>query len=110
MPSQLPAAKCQLPSAEHSMTLRPFDLAIIGAGPAGCAAAIVAARAGASVVIFEAKSFPRHKVCGEFVSAEALDVLRELLGQEHPLLQAAPVIEWTGLWHGSRIIEVPLAP
>jgi choline dehydrogenase-like flavoprotein len=50
-----------------------YDLIVIGAGPAGCAAAITAARTGASVLLHERGHFPRHKVCGEFVSAESLD-------------------------------------
>jgi len=90
-----------------------FDLAIIGGGPAGSSAAIVAARLGASVVLLEARSFPRHKVCGEFVSAEALDVLASLLrdlpaGQT--LLDTAPAIQRTRLFLGMRTIETPVSP
>ncbi len=72
-----------------------FDLAIVGAGPAGTSCAITAARLGASVALFEAKDFPRHRVCGEFVSAESLNVLASLL-QDVPaartLFQTAPAI------------------
>jgi flavin-dependent dehydrogenase len=57
-----------------------YDLIIIGGGPAGCAAAITAAQTGASVLLLERGRFPRHKVCGEFVSAESLHVLEKLLG------------------------------
>jgi flavin-dependent dehydrogenase len=56
-----------------------FDLAIIGGGPAGCAAAITAARHGTRVLLLEKGRFPRHKVCGEFVSAESLGLLASLL-------------------------------
>ncbi len=56
-----------------------YDLAIVGGGPAGTSAAITAARNGASVVLFDSSEFPRQKVCGEFVSAESLGLLRELL-------------------------------
>ena len=59
-----------------------YDLIIIGAGPAGTAAAISAARRGASVLLLERGRFPRHKVCGEFVSAEALGLLAEFLDRE----------------------------
>jgi flavin-dependent dehydrogenase len=41
--------------------VRPADVAIIGAGPAGCAAAISAAQAGLRVVLVERLSFPRHR-------------------------------------------------
>jgi flavin-dependent dehydrogenase len=56
-----------------------YDLIVIGAGPAGGAAAISAARNGAEVLLLERAQFPRHKVCGEFVSAESLELLSELL-------------------------------
>src|SRR5437016_13078771 len=68
-----------------------FDVAVIGAGPAGCAAAIAAARAGASVRLFERGPYPRHKVCGEFVSPEALALLRELLPNAPALTNAARI-------------------
>jgi flavin-dependent dehydrogenase len=90
-----------------------FDIAVIGGGPAGASAAITAARFGAHVVLLEAGEFPRHKVCGEFVSAESLDVLRDLLrmtpGAEQ-LISAAPVIDRTRLLLGERVIEAHLSP
>ncbi|MFB3915748.1 MAG: NAD(P)/FAD-dependent oxidoreductase [Terriglobales bacterium] len=56
-----------------------YDLIIIGGGPAGTAAAIAAARAQLRVLLLERGRFPRHKVCGEFVSAEALGLLSSLM-------------------------------
>ena len=46
-----------------------FDAVIIGAGPAGSAAAIWLARAGWSVALVEKQAFPRRKVCGECMAA-----------------------------------------
>ncbi len=63
-----------------------YDLIIIGGGPAGTSAAISAARQGASVLLLERGRFPRHKVCGEFVSAESLSLLRDLLDLQHAAL------------------------
>jgi len=60
-----------------------YDLIVIGGGPAGAAAAITAARSGARVLLLERGRFPRHKVCGEFVSAESLDLLAGLLDLRH---------------------------
>ena len=95
------------------MMLLQFDLAIVGAGPAGTSCAITAARLGASVGLFEAKDFPRHRVCGEFVSAESLDVLAGLLRDvpsAERLFQAAPLIDHTRLLLGQRVIDAPVAP
>lgn len=57
-----------------------YDLIVAGAGPAGSACAITAARAGVRVLLLEKDRFPRQKVCGEFVSAESLELLGLLLG------------------------------
>ncbi len=67
----------------------PADLTIVGCGPAGAVAAWTAARAGLTVELFERSTFPRHRVCGEFVSAEALPLLTRIVPD---LVAAAPVI------------------
>jgi flavin-dependent dehydrogenase len=87
------------------------DLAIIGGGPAGTSAAIIAARGGASVLLFERGRFPRHKVCGEFVSAESLGLLRTLLGSQHAaLLTNAVPIPRARVFLDGRTIETPVDP
>lgn len=60
--------------------MRDYDVAIVGGGPAGSVAASLLARGGHSVVLLEKQHFPRHKLCGEFLSPEALDVLSALPG------------------------------
>lgn len=55
-----------------------FDIAIVGAGPAGSSAAIRLARSGARVALIEQKKFPRPKLCGEFVSPECVKYFDEL--------------------------------
>jgi flavin-dependent dehydrogenase len=90
-----------------------FDLAVVGGGPAGTAAAITAARLGARVALLEAGEFPRLKVCGEFVSAESLGVLRQLLCQvpeAESVLAAAPVIGEARLFLAGRRIQTPINP
>lgn len=63
-----------------------FDVLILGAGPAGAATAIRAARAGLSVTLVDRARFPRDKPCSEYMSPEtvrhlgALGVLEELEG------------------------------
>lgn len=59
-----------------------FEVCIIGAGPAGSAAAITAARSGLHVLLLDKDTFPRHKVCGEFISFESVGLLRALLDEE----------------------------
>ncbi|MBK5223542.1 MAG: geranylgeranyl reductase family protein [Acidimicrobiia bacterium] len=54
------------------------DIAIIGAGPAGAAAAIRAARGGARVVMFEKGAYGRDKVCGDGLTPRAVGAMREL--------------------------------
>jgi hypothetical protein len=51
---------------------------IIGAGPAGSTAAISALLSGGEVDLIEKSKFPRHKVCGEFLSPEIVPVLERL--------------------------------
>jgi flavin-dependent dehydrogenase len=95
------------------LTSSQFDLAIIGGGPAGSSAAITAARSGARVALFEARDFPRHKVCGEFVSAESLDLLAWLLHdtpEAAALFEHAPVLGRTRLFFRERVIEAAVSP
>ena len=54
------------------------DLAVIGAGPAGTATAIRAARGGARVIVFEKASPGRDKVCGDGLTPRAVAALGEL--------------------------------
>ncbi len=54
------------------------DIAVIGAGPAGAAVAIQAARHGARVVVFEKGSRGRDKVCGDGLTPRAVSALDDL--------------------------------
>ena len=51
------------------------DVVVVGAGPAGSAAAYFLARAGVDVLLLDKTSFPRDKTCGDGVSSRALAVL-----------------------------------
>nr|WP_091604460.1 geranylgeranyl reductase family protein [Micromonospora mirobrigensis] len=55
-----------------------WDLVVVGAGPAGSAAALAARRGGARVLLLDRYDFPRDKACGDGIAAHALDVLGEL--------------------------------
>ncbi len=52
--------------------MKDYDVAIVGAGPAGTSAAILLAQSGQRVLLLEKERFPRHKLCGEFISPECL--------------------------------------
>ena len=58
--------------------MQSVDIAVIGAGPAGAATAIQAARLGASVVVFDKASQGRDKVCGDGLTPRAVGALNEL--------------------------------
>ncbi|HVO64285.1 MAG TPA: FAD-dependent oxidoreductase [Terriglobales bacterium] len=87
-----------------------YDLAIIGGGPAGTAAAVTAAHYEARVLLLEKGSFPRNKVCGEFVSAESLALLGSLLPTGCDLIARAPRIQRTRVFIENRVLQVPIQP
>lgn len=65
-----------------SMTSKPMaspDVAVVGGGPAGSAAAWELARTGARVLLFDA-SHPREKPCGGGLTDRALSLVRQMLG------------------------------
>jgi geranylgeranyl reductase family protein len=54
------------------------DVLVVGAGPAGSAAANLLARAGLDVVLVDQHAFPRDKVCGDGLLPDAHHALRRL--------------------------------
>jgi len=49
-----------------------FDVAVVGAGPAGATAALTLARRGLNVALLEKAALPRYKTCGGAVVARSL--------------------------------------
>jgi geranylgeranyl reductase family protein len=70
---------------------RAFDVAVVGAGPAGASAARVLARAGASVALIERETLPRYKTCGGGLVGRALRCLPPEL--ELPLERECRAVE-----------------
>ncbi|MFF0815816.1 geranylgeranyl reductase family protein [Rhodococcus sp. NPDC003318] len=54
------------------------EVLVVGAGPAGAAAAAWAAREGRDVVLADAATFPRDKTCGDGLTPRAITELRHL--------------------------------
>ncbi|MCM4152345.1 NAD(P)/FAD-dependent oxidoreductase [Arenibacter sp. N53] len=60
-----------------------FDIIIVGGGLAGLTAAIHLKLKNYKVAVFEARQYPHHKVCGEYISNEVLPYM-EFLGVSLP--------------------------
>jgi menaquinone-9 beta-reductase len=89
------------------------DVLVVGAGPAGSAAAAWAARAGHDVVLADAAVFPRDKTCGDGLTPRAIAEL-DLLGlgdwvrghaRNRGLRAAGFGHEWQLPWPGGRFPE-----
>jgi len=88
---------------------RVYDAVVVGAGPAGSAAAARLAGAGAKVALLEKDVFPRRKVCGQFLAGDAIQSL-ERLGAREGVEGAGPERIQTGRIHvpGQTAVSFPL--
>ncbi|MER9328481.1 FAD-dependent oxidoreductase [Mesorhizobium sp. M0488] len=84
------------------------DAIVIGAGPAGASLALLLARRGWAVAIVEKNTFPRRKVCGEFISASNLALLDRLEIGEAWRADAGPEIRRVGFFSGQTRVEAPM--
>jgi len=86
------------------------DALVIGAGPAGSAAAILLAAAGWRVILVEQHAFPRRKVCGECIAAGNLELLDRLgVGAEFRAL-AGPELRRVGWMNEATTIVADMPP
>ena len=81
-----------------------YDALVIGGGPAGATTALLLARAGWSVAVVEKAAFPRRKVCGEFISATTLPLLRELGLADAFNAAAGPEIRRVALFARKKVV------
>jgi geranylgeranyl reductase family protein len=84
------------------------DLVVVGAGPAGVAASVTAARRGLEVVLVDKARFPRDKCCGDGLTTGALRLL-EQLGLDPSTLPSWQDVDaaWVRSPSG-RVVEFPL--
>lgn len=54
------------------MTVLNFDVVIVGAGPAGCAAAWILSGKGLRIALLDKETFPRDKICGDALGADVV--------------------------------------
>jgi geranylgeranyl reductase family protein len=86
------------------------DVIVVGAGPAGCAAAAQALLLGMSVTIIDKFTFPRDKLCGGLVTGRSMKILQDLF----EVLPDSDLFLKTNhirLWAGERqLADKPAAP
>src|ERR1700709_1090896 len=90
----------------HSFQPVGAEIVIIGGGPAGAGLAIELSRAGRDVLLVEREAGPHDKVCGEFLSHEAL-VSLDALGIDAEALGAVPISKLS-LAAGEREVNITL--
>ena len=84
------------------------DLAVVGAGPAGTAAALFAARRGYRVIVFDKQAFPRDKPCGEGLMPSGRPALRELGLEDAIVSGGAPPLQGIHFgFAGQQPVAVP---
>ena len=69
-----------------------YDLIVAGCGPAGAAAATVAAKGGARVLMLDRAVFPRDKLCAGLLTWKTIQTLGRIFGETAESLQALGVI------------------
>lgn len=55
-----------------------YDVAIIGAGPSGCACALALSDSGLRIVLIEKDNFPRDKICGDAIPGPAFKAMDKI--------------------------------
>jgi len=87
-----------------------YDVAVVGAGPAGSATAALLAGRGLSVALLDRARFPRDKPCAEYVSPEACRMLDRLLptgalaGTNPGLLKGMRIVSPNGTSFEGRVL------
>src|SRR5215813_7917242 len=84
-----------------------LDALVIGAGPAGSAAAIQLAKAGARVALVDRNAFPRDKTCGDALIPDALRALDSLGLKDSVLAKGRALNKIRVYAPNERFVEIP---
>ena len=63
---------------KNDSQVKHFDVLIVGAGPAGSTCALALKNSGLSVALIDKALFPRDKICGDAISAQAVRTLESI--------------------------------
>lgn len=72
------------------MAVKHYDLVICGAGPAGTSAAMALENSGLKIALLDKHSFPRDKICGDFVAAKGIRELLKIKPELKDLIENYP--------------------
>jgi len=87
-----------------------YDVAIVGAGPAGASAALICVRHGAKTVIIEKRQLPRHKACSGILIPRSCRIVEDHFGKLPDHVLATPYIVAAMRMHfpSGRTFDVPI--
>ena len=94
-------------AAFQSELVRP--IIIIGGGIAGLTLGVLLRQRGAPVQLWEAHDYPRHRVCGEFISGRGAELLVELLPNLQTQAVAAQTVRFYADGQSSKTFTLPAA-
>jgi menaquinone-9 beta-reductase len=84
-----------------------YDVTIIGGGLAGLVSSIVLRKAGKKVIVIEKKTYPFHRVCGEYISNETRPFL-ESIGLDFQKLQVKEISQFCFTSPSGKELKTPL--
>lgn len=90
--------------------MQQVDIVVVGAGPAGSAAAATAGRLGLRCALIDHKRFPREKLCGGLITGRSRRHHREIFGRELPAAQFDRKTEVDFHLHGRPLGRIGDAP
>ena len=85
--------------------VKSYDVVVVGAGPAGSAAARRARALGLSVAVLDKAVFPRSKLCGALLSGRGHKAMKAVFGLEPDREHFLYSREVAFKWHGETLAE-----